>query len=94
MQEKTKQIRITVQGRVQGVFYRKSTEQRAKRMELYGTVQNLENGDVEIVAYGLEEQLQKFEEWCWTGSPLSNVSEVLVSDEEPNHQFTVFSIIR
>jgi acylphosphatase len=48
----SKQVRIIVEGRVQGVSFRYYTEGKAKELQLKGTVRNLSNGSVEIVARG------------------------------------------
>lgn len=40
--------RLTIKGRVQGVFYRSFVNQLAKRLKLCGYVKNLLNGNVEV----------------------------------------------
>ena len=50
-------ISIVVKGKVQGVFYRQSTREKAKGLGIRGTVKNLENGNVEIIATGTPEQI-------------------------------------
>lgn len=47
-------------GRVQGVFFRASARDIAKRMNLVGSVRNLPDGSVEIFAQGSREQLEAF----------------------------------
>ena len=74
--------RIIVSGKVQGVWYRKYTHDKASQLGLKGTVQNLENGDVMIEAVGTEEQLNELEEWCWHGSPQSAVTNVISQNRE------------
>ena len=73
-------VRIVVRGRVQGVWYRAHTETRARELGLSGTVQNLPDGTVEIVAEGDASDVDRLVEWTWTGSPLSEVSEVEVNE--------------
>ncbi|WP_152981426.1 acylphosphatase [Hymenobacter sp. AT01-02] len=46
---------LQVHGRVQGVFYRQSTQQEASRLGLTGTVRNNEDGTVSIEAEGSAE---------------------------------------
>ncbi|MBL4587290.1 MAG: acylphosphatase [Flavobacteriales bacterium] len=73
-------VTITVSGKVQGVWFRKYTYDKAIELSLSGTVQNLANGNVLIHASGDSALLSAFEEWCWQGSPLSNVKNVEVSE--------------
>ena len=72
--------KITVKGCVQGVFYRASTKEEALKLGLKGYVRNLPNGDVLIEAEGDKEQLDKLVNWCHTGPPLSEVTEVLTTE--------------
>ncbi len=74
------QIKITVKGRVQGVFYRNYTKQYALSLDLKGKVRNLINGDVEIFAFGKKEDLELLSNWAKKDSPLSKVTEVIVDD--------------
>lgn len=69
-------ISILVSGKVQGVWFRKYTLEKALQIGVYGTVRNLGSGEVYIEAKGSDEQLKALEEWCWQGSPESKVREV------------------
>ena len=53
-----KRIHLVVRGRVQGVFFRASTQREAKRLGLTGWVKNRPDGGVEIVAEGEEDQVK------------------------------------
>ena len=75
-----RQVSIRVKGRVQGVFFRMYTVDKAQEMGLYGYVQNLRNGDVGIIVRGADSQINVFIKWCHTGSPLSKVLAVEVQD--------------
>jgi len=70
--------RFLVTGRVQGVFYRASTQDTARRLGLTGWVRNLENGSVELLACGEDEKLQELERWLWQGPPHAQVTQVAV----------------
>lgn len=48
-----------VYGRVQGVGYRYFVKEKAKDLDIFGYVKNLEDGTVEVLAQGREENLQK-----------------------------------
>lgn len=65
-----------VRGRVQGVFFRASTEAVALRLGLGGWVRNGENGDVELIACGPPRQLDDLETWLWQGPSGARVSGV------------------
>ena len=78
-----KTVKAIVKGRVQGVWYRGSTQEQAQRIGLSGYVKNLPNGDVEFVATGSEQQLQQLIEWAWQGPRLAEVNEIITT--EMNH---------
>jgi len=65
-----------VSGRVQGVFYRVSTQETAQRLGLTGWVRNLGDGCVELVACGSPDQLAELEAWLWQGPAYARVEEV------------------
>lgn len=67
---------ITVSGKVQGVFFRQGTQRTAVKLGLTGTVRNLEDGRVQIIASGTEEQLAALLKWCETGPPRAQVAAV------------------
>ena len=75
--------RLTVSGRVQGVFYRVSAAQQAERLGLTGWVRNLPDGRVEAVVQGAEEPVEAMIEWCREGPSHAEVTEVEVTVEDP-----------
>ncbi len=74
----TKNARIRVSGRVQGVGFRAATKRTALALEISGTVQNEADGTVLIVAEGEESKLKEFIAWCHKGPPHAVVSEVQI----------------
>jgi acylphosphatase len=86
-------IEINVSGRVQGVFYRQSTKEKAVELGIKGKVMNLDNGNVKIIATGTKEQLNKLIDWCKTGPPKARVTHVDVQ-ELSLQSFENFSIVR
>lgn len=68
--------RFLVSGRVQGVFYRASTREQARRLDLTGHARNLPDGCVEVLAYGPPEALDALERWLWQGPPAAEVTDV------------------
>ena len=67
-------------GKVQGVFFRKYTDAKANALGLLGTVENLPDGTVKVIAVGPAAAVKALEQWCRTeGSPKSRVDAVDVS---------------
>jgi len=52
--------RMTVGGRVQGVGFRWMTKMVADKLQIAGTVENLDNGDVSIQAVGDPDKMAQF----------------------------------
>ncbi len=76
--------KFIVNGKVQGVFYRKSVSQNAMRAGYKGTIKNLRNGTVEVYAELLDDEINGFLELLRKGSHLSEVNDisyVLASNE-------------
>jgi len=67
---------IRVDGKVQGVWFRKHTAEKAKSLGLNGMVQNEEGGSVYIEAEGSREDLTSLVTWCLDGSDQSNVQGI------------------
>jgi len=88
-----KTIRLTIKGKVQGVFFRATAKDIADELRVKGWVRNLPDRNVEITGTATEEMLQKFIDWCNQGPPKARVDEVIV--EELDFQpFNDFRIIR
>lgn len=88
-----KRISITVAGKVQGVFYRASTEKIAKQIGLVGFVRNEIDGNVYIEVQGNEEQLDEFVKWCKRGPERARVDEIITA-ELPLSEEKSFRVIR
>ncbi|WP_109302350.1 acylphosphatase [Aquimarina sp. AU474] len=71
-----KHYNIIVTGTVQGVWYRKSTLEKALELNIKGFVKNQANGDVYIEAEGNDIQLQHLLDWCKVGPKFAKVSHV------------------
>ena len=88
-----KTIRLTINGKVQGVFYRATAKDVADQFGIKGWVKNLPDNNVEIRATAPEELLQKLIDWCKQGPPKARVEEVIV-EELSLEEFNAFRIIR
>ena len=86
-------IRVLIKGKVQGVYYRASAKEMAEETGVTGWVRNTEEGDVEALASGTAEQLQKFIDWCRIGPSHARVTNVIVNQEE-EQVFEKFRITR
>lgn len=69
-------VRCIVSGKVQGVWFRETTRQKAVDLGLKGSAVNLPNGDVEVFACGTAEDLEQLRDWLWQGSSMSRVTAV------------------
>ncbi|MFT4153245.1 acylphosphatase [Parafilimonas sp.] len=83
---------ITVKGKVQGVFFRKYTKQKATELGLKGWVKNTKEGSVEILAQGDANAVNALIEWCYQGSPKSSVEKVESCNAEADTNLTGFSV--
>ena len=81
-----------VAGHVQGVFYRATTEETARRLGITGWVRNLRDGRVELVACGDPGQLAALEAWLRKGPVGARVDQVVASDPGDSSEFTGFAI--
>ncbi|ODS36746.1 MAG: acylphosphatase [Candidatus Altiarchaeales archaeon WOR_SM1_86-2] len=77
---------VYISGMVQGVFYRASTRDAAKRIGVAGWVRNLPNGDVEAVFEGEKERVERMIEWCRSGPRAARVDDVRVEWEPPQDE--------
>lgn len=65
-----------VSGKVQGVYYRQTTQEEADRLELDGWVRNLEDGRVEVLFEGEEAAVRELAAWLEQGPEEARVSAV------------------
>lgn len=87
--EQEKCVRVLVEGRVQGVWYRGWTVEAAQARGLHGWVRNLSDGRVETVFAGPPAQVEAMVAACRQGPPSARVTAVDVEDwaERPGHGF-------
>ncbi len=78
----SKRIRAFVTGRVQGVWFRKSTRDEATRLGLSGWVRNRSDGRVELVAEGVPDAVDRLIRWAHDGPRDARVDDV-ACEEEP-----------
>jgi acylphosphatase len=88
-----RRIRLKIEGRVQGVFFRASAAEAAIRLGVKGWVKNLRDGSVEIMAEGKKEELDAFIAWCRQGPPRAQVENVHVRQETFLGEFRDFRVV-
>jgi acylphosphatase len=86
--------RIRVRGLVQGVAFRMSTVDEARRLGLEGWVRNLADGSVEAEAQGARERVEALVHWCHRGPPAARVEGVDVEWQAPGDGMGAFRVTR
>jgi acylphosphatase len=81
-----------VRGRVQGVFFRVETRDRARSLGLEGWVSNEPDGSVEAVFEGAPDRIDSMLEWCRRGPRGAEVEDVEVAWEKPEGGLGGFSL--
>lgn len=87
-----KKVRVVVTGRVQGVWFRESTYDKAQRLGISGYVRNLINGDVEFVAEGDDSKVDRLLQWARHGPPLARVDDIKVEVLPYDNEYTDFTV--
>ena len=88
-----KRLTAIVTGRVQLVMFRDFARRKSRSLGLVGTVQNLPDGSVSVVAEGEAAVLNQYISYLHKGSILSRVDGVKVEWGEPNGTFSDFLIL-
>jgi acylphosphatase len=78
-----------VHGTVQGVFYRASAEQEARRLGVAGWVRNLPDGSVELLVEGDDAAVEQMLTWAGRGPSRAEVTQVDV-EERPEEGLAGF----
>ena len=71
---------VRVRGKVQGVWFRGWTEERARELGLAGWVRNRADGSVEALFSGTEAAVDQMLEDCWQGPSAAAVTAVEIED--------------
>ncbi len=87
-------VHVFISGRVQGVFFRSSTKDKADELGISGWVKNLSDGRVEAVFEGEEGSVKKMIEWCRKGPEYARVDDMEVISENYTGEFKGFALRR
>mgnify|MGYP001612854397 FL=1 len=86
-------FQILIKGNVQSIFYRIFTKLNAKKLNVTGTVKNLNNGDVEILANCNKETLNQFIKLLKLGPLGSDVTGINFKEIPAEKIYKDFNII-
>ena len=73
-------IKAIVTGKVQGVWYRRSTQEHALQHGVAGHAKNLLDGRVEVLLCGESAAVNEVVEWLWKGPPNARVTHIELQD--------------
>jgi acylphosphatase len=86
-------LRLIIEGRVQGVWFRDSTRRKAMELGVNGWVKNRSDRGVEVLAEGSQDAVEKLAAWCRIGPPRAVVQSVKETREEWQGEFNSFDIV-
>lgn len=89
-----KQFEIRITGKVQGVWFRKSTKEVADRLGLRGLIKNELDGSVIITVQGEKDALVDFLSYCKEGPEKAKVDNIFSKEDNKLNDFTAFAIER
>ena len=75
----TEQADISIKGRVQGIFFRAQSREKARELGLSGWVKNEADGSVTACVQGPRKAQEEFVTWCRQGPPGAKVEDVKVT---------------
>ncbi len=87
-----KRLHALINGRVQGVGFRATTQQRALKLKLAGWVRNRQDGKVEVVAEGPPSDLDAFLKFLNEGPRTAHVTQVTVEWSSALGEATPFAV--
>tara|TARA_Y100000310_G_scaffold344307_1_gene456322 strand:+ start:3510 stop:3788 length:279 start_codon:yes stop_codon:yes gene_type:complete len=89
-----KAAKIIVTGTVQGIFFRGFVKKKADDLGLFGFVRNLDTGDVEIVAEGERDDINKLVDFCKDGPEHAMIQKIKTTEINWAGNYKEFKILR
>jgi len=87
-----RRVKVLVSGRVQGVYFRFFTQNKARHLAVNGYARNLPDGRVEIIAEAEYAIIELFIEWCHKGPITARVDHVEITELQADELLTSFEI--
>ena len=87
-----KQLEIIISGRVQGIGYRAFAMRTAESCNIRGSVRNLADGRVKILAIGEEESMERFISLLKKGPTFSLVRDLTINELDTTEDYKEFRI--
>ncbi|MEO8401307.1 MAG: acylphosphatase [Gammaproteobacteria bacterium] len=84
-------VHCFISGKVQGVWFRAGTQDKANELGLTGWARNTPDGRVEVIACGERDKIAELLEWLKHGPELASVAEV-ISEEAAWQEHVRFAI--
>ena len=88
-----RRVRILIDGKVQGVFFRQALKVMAKKNNVFGWVKNLEDKRVEALLEGNTENINSIVKWARIGPAHSRVDNIVINDEKFKNEFSIFEVL-
>lgn len=86
-------VRLVIEGRVQGVWFRESTRRQAVLLGVKGWARNNPDRTVEVLAEGPEDAVRRLISWCHHGPSAARVTRVQETEEAWQGEFNSFEIV-
>ncbi len=84
---------LIISGKVQGVMFRQETKHRAQSLDVKGCITNRDDGTVEAIFEGEEQDVESMITFCKRGPPKAIVTGVQVKMEEYMGEFDRFNVV-
>lgn len=84
--------KVRISGRVQGVWFRQSTKEKAAELGVTGWCRNCHDGSVEAVFAGERDAVQSIIDWCHVGPKMARVTKVAIEWLDSVDEFNLFEV--
>lgn len=83
---------VFIYGIVQAVGFRNYIRTKANKLSIKGWIKNLEDGRIEAVFEGEDENINEILEYCKKGPYLAKVDNLIIKEEEYESKFKEFRV--
>ena len=87
-------VKFTINGTVQGVFFRQFCKDKADELGLKGYVRNLESSNVEVLVEGDKEKIEEMYKILKQGPPHAQIRDLKPEEKKWSGEFKEFTIMR